>query len=456
MKDIETKIKIPSSIIGERLNAYYLPEFRICLMRICRKFPIWTNTMTKFFNSPYTTATSASVEGEFSQLKNSILCHESRLISADRFVVLHLWNLENSMKLVRSDQLYSNTNNIEDLKNFCSFSKTRNTYVEKSTSPKIDDNYKNAISSSESSFSSDDTLNKEERWGGLKNLKTGPFQKSQDKEKTCENIFLNDDQVKQISPILKKRRTKYLEPCPEINRILNKTHTRSSKNIMLKNGNLTTPCNYKNKKYIVSNTCAFDSLVFGITIGYTDFPSYRSYIQLSKNNFLNFIQEIIYHGTSTKIYNYRLELLTTMFKSTSCIDNVELLNAECNISLIIQGLMKEDPSCIEDISCTNDKCRNFKKSRTSPTIILSPADGLRIITDGISSLGEILTMYIKTTPEICMLPYNKKLCRGQKTIKRTLKTHIFIELDALSYEKNNIISCELTEIPVSIDLYNEQ
>jgi len=109
-KEIETKICINSLTVGDRLSAYYVPEFKTSLMRICKKFPIWTNIMVPFFKSPYTTASSASVEGEFSQLKNSILKHESRLLPADRFVVTHLRSIENDMKIVRSEQVYSTKN----------------------------------------------------------------------------------------------------------------------------------------------------------------------------------------------------------------------------------------------------------------------------------------------------------------------------------------------------------
>lgn len=72
-------------------------------MRIRKQFPMWTNIIQTFFNSPYSTVTSASVEGEFLQLKHSILKHKSRLLLVDRFVVTHLKSLENSMKIVRSE-----------------------------------------------------------------------------------------------------------------------------------------------------------------------------------------------------------------------------------------------------------------------------------------------------------------------------------------------------------------
>lgn len=61
---------------------------------------------TEFFKSPYSTATSATVEGDFAELKNKILRHDFKPMTADRFVITHLHNLKISMKLARSQQLF--------------------------------------------------------------------------------------------------------------------------------------------------------------------------------------------------------------------------------------------------------------------------------------------------------------------------------------------------------------
>lgn len=214
--------------------------------------------------------------------------------------------------------------------------------------------YSSSLSSS-SNVSSDDTLNKEETWGGLKNIPTGPLTRTSNKRvkipkaakmKVLATIPQELEHISFVTNDIKKRRTKYLEACPEIDRILSKTCTRSSKTILLQNGNLTTPCKMNKKTFIVSNTCAFDSLVFGIAMAYTDFPSYHVYINSKNIEFFNFIVEIVNHGSSIKIYNSRLKLLNTIFKSVNYINNVHLLNAECNVSFIINGLLREVPSCI--------------------------------------------------------------------------------------------------------------
>jgi len=473
---IEFEIRIHSSVEGDRLNAYYVPDIQVPLMRICKKFPMWTNVMVGFFKSPYLTATSAAVESEFSQLKNSILKHESRLLSVDRFVVTHLRSLENTMKFVRSEQLFpsmksnidsdSEENNCHQV-NYTSYespSHSTEEVLESSTEASHIDNSgiisspKNVLSINYSSSSSDDSLNKEETWRGLKNLRTGPLIKSEKRVRTSKKLLTIDKGIsgELVTKNTKKRRTKYLEACPEIERIISKTCTRSSKTVLLRNGNVTTPCSLNKKKYIISNTCAFDSLVFGIAMAYTDFPSYQSYINSKNVEFLNFVVEIANHGSSAKIYNRRLQLLNTIFTSDSCVDNVHLINAECNVSLIIHGLLKEVPSCVEDISCSNQKCRNYKKSRSSSTILMSETDGLRVIVEGISILPQMIEKYVKSGPEICMLPNNSLPCGGEKNIQRKLQEHIFIELDSLVFKTDNILSCQLTDIPQEIIVDNKQ
>jgi len=60
--------------------------------------------MRQFFNSPYSTTTSASVESNFSELKNNILKYNSKPLQADRFVKTHLMSLESSIKLAKNNQ----------------------------------------------------------------------------------------------------------------------------------------------------------------------------------------------------------------------------------------------------------------------------------------------------------------------------------------------------------------
>jgi len=61
-----------------------------------------------------------------------------------------------------------------------------------------------------------------------------------------------------------------MEPHPEIERILNTPLTRSTLDNLLINGNLTTPVRISKSKYLVQNTCPFDSVESIIVMAYTD------------------------------------------------------------------------------------------------------------------------------------------------------------------------------------------
>lgn len=80
IEDVKLQYKLNSMIVGDRLNAYYSPEIEKNILRICKQFPLWSNVMKQYFKSPYNTATSTSVEGDFAELKSNILWHEYGLI----------------------------------------------------------------------------------------------------------------------------------------------------------------------------------------------------------------------------------------------------------------------------------------------------------------------------------------------------------------------------------------
>lgn len=89
------------SVEGNRLNAYYIPELKINLMRIVKDFLMWSNVMNNYFKSNCLTATGAPVEGYIGKLKSKF----SKLLTADRFVTSHLKTIESETKISKSIQI---------------------------------------------------------------------------------------------------------------------------------------------------------------------------------------------------------------------------------------------------------------------------------------------------------------------------------------------------------------
>lgn len=438
LKNIESKINLNVSLEGDRLNGYYLPKFKTNLLRICKQFPLWSKVMMTYFNSPYTTATSASVEGDFSELKNKILKHEGKPMTVDRFVSIHIQSIQSSMKLARSHQLYSKSNEFDP--NVDSFENSSNTiphcssrtslnissHVGLNNSPRsslhsssenslhsspqnsphrspVTIMRSNSLSSDHSSVQSNDTLNEEETWRGLKNSPMGPL--------------LTDKK--------RKRQTKYMNPCPEIDRILNRSRMRSHKNTLIFNGNIASQCKIKSLIYIATNTCPFDSVVVAITVAYNDYPYYKLYIDQTENQFLSFAKKLAKGGATNVLYKDRIELLRLHFEISEVYQKVNVINSECNETKIIEKYLKQSPSAIGNTRC--NEC-GHETTRPSPTIILQ-------FNNSLTDLNQLFSAYIEPKYSVC------KECNGTKKSEKTPGNHIFIETDIVENPS------KLNEIP---------
>jgi len=117
LKDILSFCKGNSKIKGDRLSAYYLPGLSNDIIRMSKYFPLWTNVMQIFFHSPYKIASSASVESDFSELKNKILRFDTKPMTVDRFIAKHLQSIDSNTKLFRSSQLKQNNKTLTDYQN---------------------------------------------------------------------------------------------------------------------------------------------------------------------------------------------------------------------------------------------------------------------------------------------------------------------------------------------------
>lgn len=96
LKDILSFCKGNSKIKSDRLSAYYLPGLSNDIIRMSKYFQLWTNVMQIFFHSPYKIASSASVESNFSELKNKILRFDTKPMTVDRFIAKHLQSIDSN------------------------------------------------------------------------------------------------------------------------------------------------------------------------------------------------------------------------------------------------------------------------------------------------------------------------------------------------------------------------
>lgn len=228
-----------------------------------------------------------------------------------------------------------------------------------------------SVSSSNSSLSSKDTLNEEETWRGLKNVPMGPL----------------------ITDKKKHQPTKFTKSYPEIDRVLNRSRLRSNKKSLIMNGNIAPQCKIISTTYIVMNTCPFDSVIVAMSVAYNDHYQYKIYIDQSKNEFLNFAKMLALHGSTNEIYKRRVELLLLYFERNELYPNVTTINAECNVTKIIESYLKDAPSAIEQMNC--NKCSS-SITRSSSTIILN-------IKNKMLNIQELFNTYVEPKYSSCKM-----------------------------------------------------
>lgn len=76
-------------------------------------------------------------------------------------------------------------------------------------------------------------------------------------------------------------------------------------------------------------------------------------------------------GSSVNSYKERLALLRNIFEESESTLNLKIIDAWCNVTFIVSQLLKNAPSAIETVQCSNKKCNNSHNEIYSPTIILS-------------------------------------------------------------------------------------
>jgi len=212
-----------------------------------------------------------------------------------------------------------------------------------------------------------------------------------------------------------------MECTPEIEKMLNKKNTRSHLNTLLLNGNTTSCLRVSRKRYMVHNTCPFDSVAAMISMAYLDHCQYQHFMDSTTNEFLRFCKNLAIKGTTKNSYIERLHLLKNIFPEVDGITGVQLIDARCNVLHLVTKLMNNAPSATENEKCSNEKCLNVNIIRNSPTIILS-------LNDGFENLEKSLEAYTEPIVSECSLIS----CSGIVTTTRNLSEHLFIETDVYS------------------------
>jgi len=201
----------------------------------------------------------------------------------------------------------------------------------------------------------------------------------------------------------------------------------------------------KKKTFIVNNTCAFDTILSVICIGYYDFPKYKNYIENMNTEFLLFCKSIAIHGASTKDYHKRYELLKMsgiLERPNYEVSGVQCYDAQCNIQNLIKQLKVISGKKV--INC--DNCSVIKDEYLN---LLSP--NMKILgTQGFNkeTLETEINKYLSTRQELC------NLCCNYMETMYEVEPHIFIDVDLLGYYGD--ANCKISSIPTTIMISKKQ
>jgi hypothetical protein len=350
--------------------------------------------MQPVFKSPYNRASSASVESDFSHLKNIVLQNEKLPLRVDKFISLHLQALRGSTKEAVNTEI--GTEEMDD----------------------NEDEKEHLV----------EELMEEECWRN----KNEDFAK---REKSYESSVNVDSQyVHQRKEKVKRRRRKrtYLDSYPNIIQIID--HPKKGKTLgVLKNGNCMKPVKLNGVTYVVHNTCPFDSLLQCLSAIYVDYETYREFVNSSRNSFLNFVLYFVLNGANQEAYKKRAELLLN-FTGTSVLPSGFLcVNAESSIANITEKHLSDIPSAMETYTCRIEGCNNNRQKHS----VFWPVN-----------LNDLKNGYEHAMKNVCRIisrPCTPS-CHERTTITIQPGPHLIIEC-AVSTEKQR-----LSDFPVEVVL----
>lgn len=229
-------------------------------------------------------------------------------------------------------------------------------------------------------------------------------------------IFLNEIETwkgKQEKDL--PRRGKYLRLCPDIDSIHDKPQL-TSKIPLLQNGNMLGPQNIAGQYAIIVNTCAFDTIVQSLLVGYRDWISYHDYINnISNNELLDFVKLVSAHGTLQKIYKKRALILSNIFKPVS-----GRMNCAYNISSLLEKHLIQNASSFE----ISQRCLTCEWTNKENTAVIQINTKI-IYEKGMRGLQETITQKVKDTNKTC------KRCTNDVISTFATNAHLFIDMEVL-------------------------
>lgn len=467
--------------INDDINGYRLPAFALQLKKFLPYFPIFTEIMRCLKNSGKVNPTSASIESYFNDFKHRQFKAIGLPLRPDKLIVFHIKEIEKNLKEAATGSLIITEKGQieaflkEDITEKKKNKNTKTKVVKNSNRINTNDtktqkvqtvcaNNENVINSNdtEKDFNSENVveLHYEADWRN-KNKKVhasetenviNEISEEENVNSSTTDKLLNDSDSEPLIEVinfkklqtLKRKKTKrngprYVDECPEFEPSL-KRYTWLP---LLPNGTKCGNVKENGIIYVLTNTCAFDSIFEIICMTIVNNKDYAQAVQninaavfdCAKIFIENKLKAISFQARARTIRTLNCtEKVVQQYKRNSdkSTYNIIKINCVCNVSELSMELFSDVPS----YSVTY-KCRTCKKSKEENFIVASLQ--FQIIKNlGIQSLNDAL-----------MLPPNerRKCCNKNMNCDVEYGPHILINVEIGS--SNSLRICE---IPQQIDV----
>ena len=178
-----------------------------------------------------------------------------------------------------------------------------------------------------------------------------------------EDLILENWGNEALGPEKKRKKKKYLDKDPKIVLYNDQSQTKSIVIGILQNGSLSklSPVLINNKHFVVTNTCAFDSIVHALCVSMCDSPLYNQFINSKKEDLLlfNLVFNALRDGVNVQTYKKRAIILESITDKENILKSSYIyhINSETTIELLIQKLFKDYPSRIITTSSSSSVAR---------------------------------------------------------------------------------------------------
>jgi len=249
----------------------------------------------------------------------------------------------------------------------------------------------------------------------------------------------------------RKKRGKFLQPCPDIT-IIHQKPTANRTSGIIQNGNKLAPVKIFNKKVSFRNTCAFDSIIEILASSYCNFQKFKTFVDVATKSNENSILKIVLNyaraGVSKSLYRQRANLLYAYIHRNQ--DDSNEISCVINVCRLFEEMMENYPSLIEKIYC--NKCEyNTEKIRQTISVQTQPIlkQGIQCLQDCIQKVVQDQIIYCKHCQEKCAI--SKKIFSSYVCIDIE---YVYQSMLQRAYKFSGNITSNIRDIPIYLLINN--